>query len=224
MGAKVDTNLDPLEKHHDLITHLMKTHMSSFAVNTYLTSTLAYSNILHSEFAGPINEQQRELLDIITSNTNCLSEHLHIFIIATRLIFTPEEIYQTDFNLLETIESFIKQTVKTTEFQIEKEILANPPALKVDGNLIGTSINCIGEIIKQVHPTHKGRIKILVAVKEDFVRVVFSTNKDEAIYPANENPELFIVQTVAELHGGKFEIVDSDDDECSLIFTLPIKK
>jgi signal transduction histidine kinase len=220
----MDTNSDLLEKHSELITHLMKSHMSSFSVNGLLAIAIGDSRILHAKLAGPINNRQRELLDSVNYSLDRLSDHLHIFIIASRLILTPEKIYETDLDLLETIENFIKQAAKTTEFQIEKEILANPPALKVDGNLIGTSINCIGEIIKQVHPTHKGRIKILVAVKEGFVRVVFSTNKDEAIYPANENPELFIVQTVAELHGGKFEIVDSDDDECSLIFTLPIKK
>jgi signal transduction histidine kinase len=200
----------------------MKTHMSSFAVNTYLTSTLAYSNILHTEFAGPINEQQRELLDIITNNTNRLSDHLHIFIIASRLIFTPEEKYKTDINLLNIIEDFIKRIAKTTELHIEKEILSNPASFKGDGNLISTSINCIGQMIKQLHPTHKGWIKILVAVEGDIVRMVFSTNKDEAIYPANENPELFIAQTVAELHGGKFEIINSLEDECNFIFTLPI--
>jgi hypothetical protein len=220
----MDTNLDPLEKNHELITHLMRSHMSSFSVNAFLGTAIGDSRILHAKLAGPINDQQRELLDSIDYSLVRLSDHLHIFIIASRLIFTPEKIYETDINLLDIIEDFIKRTAETTEFQIEKEILANPASFKGDGNLIGTSINCIGQMIKQIHPTHRGWVKILVAVEGDFVIVVFSTNKDEAIYPANENPELFIVQTVAELHGGKFEIVDSEDDMCNLIFTLPIKK
>ncbi|MBC7878104.1 MAG: HAMP domain-containing histidine kinase [Anaerolineales bacterium] len=220
----MNTNSNPLEKYRELIEHLMRSHMSSFSVNGYLTSILAYSNILHTQITGPVDEQQSEFLNKITDSTNRLSDHLHIFIIASQLMFTPEQIYEGDFNLLETIESFIEQTAKTTEFQIEKEILANPPVLNVDRNLISTSIDCIGKIIKQVHPTYKGWIKLSVAADKDFVKVVFSTNKDEDIYPANENPELFIVQTVAELHGGNFEIVNSDDNIYNFIFTLPIQK
>lgn len=220
----MDINPNPLEKHSELITHLMKGHMSSFSVNTYLTSTIGYSNILRTEAAGPINEQQREFLDIITNNTNRLSEHLNIFITASRLMFNPAKIYETDFDLIDIIKGLIKRAEEATDFQIETDLSTSLPSIKGDGNLISHSIHYIERIIEQVHPTHKGWIKILVSADKDSVKVVFSTNKDEAIYPANENPELFIVQTVAELHSGKFEILKSDDNIYNFIFTLPILK
>ncbi len=219
----METIDNPFEKYQDLIAFLMLSHMSSFSVNGYLTSTYTYSKMLRTEVAGALNEQQREWLDFIINNTERLQEHLNVFIIATRLMFTPDRVYEIDCNILSIIDDFIKRTQKTTDFEIEMETPENIPVFKADDNLIHRAIDCISRIIRQIHPTHKGQIKIIIEVQGDFVKIVFSTNKDESVYPYNENPDLFIVQAVAKLHRGEFIIDTSDAVSCNLVFTLSMK-
>lgn len=216
----METIDNPFEKHQELIAYLMLSHMSNFSVMGYLTSMLGYSHILSSEAFGALNERQRESLDIVINSTERLQEHLGIFIITTRLMFTPDRIYEFDCNILGVIDDVIKQTKKTTDFQIKTELPENIPLFKADNNLIHHAIGCIGRIIRQIHPTHKGQVKIVTEVEGDFIKIIFSTNKDESIYPLNENPDLFIAQAVAKLHGGEFVVDNSDEANYSLVFTL----
>ncbi len=223
MEENMETIDDPFEKHRELIAYLMLSHMSSFSVMTYLTSMLGHSHILRSEALGALNERQRESLDIVINNTERLQEHLGVFITTTRLVFAPGRIYEIDCNILSIIDDFIKRTQKTTDFQIETKTPEYIPVFKADDNLIQHAINCIGRIIKQIHPTHKGQVKIIAELQGDFVKIVFSTNKDESIYPYNENPDLFNAQAVARLHGGEFVVDISNEASHNLIFTLSTK-
>lgn len=216
----METIDNPFEKHQELIAYLMVVHMSSFSVMTYLTSMLGHSHILSSEALGVLNERQRESLDIIMDNTERLQEHLSVFITTTRLMFAPERIYEIDCNMVSIIGEFIKRTQKTTDFQIEIKLPEYIPVFKADTNLIHHAIDCIGRMIKQIHPTHKGQVAITIEVDGDFINIVFSTQKDEALYPENGNPDLFVAQAVAKLHKGKFVVDTSDDANCNLVFTL----
>ena len=211
---------NPFEKHQELIAFLMLSHMSSFSVMTYLTSMLGHAHVLSSEAFGALSDRQRESLDVVINNSKKLQEHLDVFIIATRLMFTPDRYYEIDCDLLGIINSVIEQIRKTTEFQIETDFPDNIPLFKADANLLSHAIDCLRRIIKQIHPTQIGRIKIVVRVDGNLVRIIFSTNKDEFLYPRNENPDLFIVQAIAELHGGEFVVDTSDEADYKLIFTF----
>ena len=219
----METIDNPFEKHQELIAHLMLSHMSSFSVMTYLTSMLGHSHILSSEAFGVLNERQRESLDIVINNIERLQQHLGIFIITTRLMFSPDRIYEIDCNILSIIGEFIKRTQKTTDFQIETKMPDYIPVFKADTNLIHHAIDCIGRMIKQIHPTHKGQVAITIEVDGDFVDIVFSTQKDEALNPENGNPDLFVAQAVAKLHKGEFVVDISDEASCNLVFTLSTK-
>lgn len=210
------------KEHQELIAHLMLKHMSNFIVMTPITSMRGHEGILQSEAAGPLNEQQLLSLNTIINNTERLQDHLSVFIIATRLMFTPERIYETDCNLLETINISIRQIQKATDFQIDTDLLDNIPEFKADTNLIHQAINCIWRIIKQIHPTNNGQIKITTNVIENLVNIIFSTNAGESITPINENPDLFITQSVAKLHEGEL-IVDANDTNVNLVLTLSMK-
>jgi K+-sensing histidine kinase KdpD len=211
---------NPFEKHQELLAHLMLSHMSSFSVMTYLTSMLGHTHILSSEAFGTLNERQRESLNVVINNTERLQEHLGVFITTTRLMFTPDRIYEIDCNILSIIDDFIKRTQKTTDFQIKAKLPENIPVFKADNNLIHHEIDCIGRIIKQIHPTHKGQVAIVAEVEGDFIKIIFSTKKDESIYPSNQNLDLFIAQAVAKLHSGEFMIDTSDEVNVNLILTL----
>lgn len=219
MEEIMETIDNPFEKHQELITHLMLSHMSSFSVRGYLTSMLGHSQVLSSETFGQLNERQRESLDIVINNSKRLYEHLSTFIIATRLMFNPDRIYEIDCDLVEIIDSLIKQLQETTDFQIKTKLTKNIPEFKADANLISHAIYCIGEIIKQTHPTHKEKINITTKLSGDLIEITFSTNMGETIPQINENPDLFIAHTVAKLHNGDF-IVDTNDKTVNLILTI----
>ena len=193
--------------------------MSSYSVGLFMTSILGYSQVLSSETFGPLNERQRESLDIVIKNTKRLNEHLSIFITATRLMFNPDRIYEIDCDLVEIIDGFIKRTQETTDFQIKSEQTNSIPNFKADANLISQATDCIREIIKQIHPTHEGKINITSEINGSLIKITFSTNTGESISTINENPDLFIAQTVAKLHNGEF-IVNTNDKTVDLILTL----
>jgi len=215
----MNTTKNTFKEHQELIAHLMQIHMSTFSVMTPLTAMQGHAGILESEVAGPLNEQQRVSLNTITNSTKRLAEHLAVFLIATRLIFTPERIYETDCNLSEIIDIATKQAKKVTDFQINTDSPENIPEFIADSNLIHQAIDCIWRIINQIHPTKTGNVKITTEVNRNLVKIIFSTNTGKSISPINENPDLFIAQTVAKLHNGEF-IVDTNDKTVDLILTL----
>lgn len=220
----MDTNYDPFEKHHNLIEYLMLGHISSFSVNTHLASMLGYSEILLKEAAGPLNEDQKHFLSIISHNTRYLHKLLNTFITASRLIFKPQQTHISKFNMSETVERFIKRVTKDTEFRVNTDIVENLEDIEGDASLIDYAMDNIEGIVTQVHPDGKGEVKIVVKETEKLLRITVSTNKDRVVDLGEENVELFIVQSVAELHGGSFEINYDNDDKCNMAFVLPIKQ
>jgi len=219
----MDTNNDAFEKHRELIEYLMLGHMSSFSVNTHLTSILGYSEVLFKEAAGPLNDNQKHFLSIINNNIRYLHKHLNIFITASLLIFKPQQLYLTKFSLSETIDGFVKRIASTTEFQIDKDIPANLEAIEGDAILIGYAFASIEGIVMQIHPDGKGNVKIIVRNEENLLKFTVSTNKDRIVDLGEENIELFVVQSVIELHGGIFEI-NYYDDRCDMTLSLPVKQ
>jgi signal transduction histidine kinase len=223
MGANMDTNYDPFRKHRKLIKYLMLGHMSTFSVNTHLTSMLGYSEILLKGAVGPLNEDQKHFLSIINNNTHHLHKHLNTFITATRLIFNPQQIYISKFSPSESVDRFIERITKGTEFQIDKDISENLHEIEGDASLIDYAIDNIEGIVTQIHPDGKGNVKIIIREDEKLLKFIVSTNKDRIVDLGEENMELFVVQSVIELHGGSFEI-NYDDDRCDMTFTLPVKQ
>lgn len=220
MGA----NYDPFEKHRELIEYLMLGHISSFSVNTHLSSMLGYSEILRKEAAGPLNEDQKHFLSIISHNTRYLHKLLNTFITASRLIFKPQQTYISKFSISEPVERFIKRITNNTEFRVNTDIAENLDDVEGDASLIDYAMDNIEGIITQVHPDGKGEVTIVVKETDKLLRITVSTNKDRMVDLGAENVELFVVQSVVELHGGNFEINYDNDDKCNMAFILPIKQ
>lgn len=219
----MDRNYDPFEKHRNLIEYLMLGHMSSFSVNTHLTSMLGYSEILLKGAVGPLNEDQKHFLSVINNNTRYLYKHINTFITASRLIFKPEQVYLSKVRLSESVDRFIKRITKGTEFQVHKDVPEKLQEVEGDASLIDYAIDNIEGILAQIHPEGKGELNITVHENESLLKFTVSTNQESVVDIGEDNIELFIVQSVVDLHGGSFEI-NYDNDRCNLTFTLPIKK
>ena len=218
----MNSSFDQFEEQYEFIKYISTSHMASFPVNTHLTSILGYSDILLKEINGPINTEQRELLGIIHKNAERLQEYLQTFIISSRLLFDVQELYIGEFDLAETIKQVIDRLEVTTEYQIEKDIQANLPKITGDGNLIHSALMSIGGLIKQIHPTYKGHLDISVKSVGDSIEALFSTAKGEGLQVEN-NPELFIAQSIAKMHNGGLIINDHSDSRLDVKFIIAIQ-
>ena len=90
------------------------------------------------------------------------------------------------------------------------------------GISIHSALMCIGGLVKQIHPTHNGKIDISVGTFDDSIEVFFSIEKGENLQVEN-NPELFIAQSIAEMHNGELTIEYRSDGELDMKFTIAIQ-
>lgn len=219
----MNTKSDPFEKHRNLIEYLMLGHMSSFSVNSLLVSMLGYSEVLLKEAVGPLSDDQKHFLSIINNNTHRLHKYLNTFITASRLIFKPQQLYISKFSISDSVTRFIERIQKDTEFQINKVIPEDLQGVEGDASLIDYAIDNIDGIVTQIHPDGKGNINIIIREDENLLKITVSTNKDRVVLFEEENVELFIIQSVAELHNGSFKI-NYDENMCNIAFTIPMKQ
>lgn len=219
----MDTEYDPFEKHRALIEYLMLGHMSSFSVNTHFSSVIGYSTVLLKEVVGPLNDEQKKFLEVINHNTRYLYKHINTFITAARLIFNPQQVYVSTFDLLEMMDRFVKRIAESSEFHIEKDLPEDLRVVEGDANLIDYAMENLAGIVMQIHPDRKGSLKLSVREEGKLIKIVVSTNKDMKVELGEDNMELFVVQSVVDLHGGSFEINYDSENECSVTFSIPKK-
>lgn len=211
---------EKLEQNYELLEYLAQQHISNFSVRTPLTAIIGYSQILLNELEGTLTRRQEEVLESINFHAEELLEYINVFLDATPFIFGKKELYPKDVDLLQIISDFVSQIQEKTRFQIQQDIPANMPTIKADEGEIYKALYSILGIIKQIHPTNEGRIMLSVGHEEYFVTMGISTEKEEPLR-SEANPELFIAQSIAELHGGKLQI-ESDNDCWNFSFILPI--
>ena len=96
------------------------------------------------------------------------------------------------------------------------------PKITGDGNLVHSALMCIGRLVKQIHPTHKGKIDISIRTFEDSIEVFFSIERGENLQVEN-NPELFIAQSIADMHNGKLKIEYRSDGGLDMKFTIALQ-
>lgn len=212
---------EEFEQNYELMEYLALNHISSFNVRTPLTSIIGYSRVLLEGLDDPISERQQAHLRSINFIAEQLLEHLNVFLSAVPFIFGQKRLYLSDIDLLQVIPQFISQMQEKTNFLIEPDLPVNLPTIKADEGQLYKGLHNILELIKQIHPTNEGKIGLSVRYVQNFVVISFLTEKGEPLR-MEINPELFIVQSIAELHGGKLEIETHDDKKWILAFKLPL--
>lgn len=223
MEANMDTNNDPIDKHRKLIEHLIVERILNSPTNWYLHSTLFYLEAVAQGYLGSITEEQQHVLAVAASHGKSLQKCLELFTTASRLIFDPPRLNLNEFDLLDEISQFVNLLQTNTKFQIEKIFPAEIPLIKGDKDLINGAFKNIRELILQFHPFRFGEIRIVVKNRQDAIEVNTSISESEPLYSIDENPELFIVQSIAKLHNGEFKM-ESGDGTYNLILMLPLRK
>ncbi|GIK43349.1 MAG: hypothetical protein BroJett011_71820 [Chloroflexota bacterium] len=213
---------EKFEQNYELMEYLALHHISSFSVRTPLTAIIGYSELLLKELHGPMNEQQRAGLEGIHHVAEQLLEQINIFLDATPFIFDKKKLYLSDVNLLQVISSCLSQVQEKAKFQVIQDIPASLPTIKADEGQIYKALYSIVELVRQIHPTSEGRIDLSVGQTEDFITISFSTEKGEPLRK-KVNPELFIAQSIIELHKGQLQIESYDDSKWVIVCSLPVK-
>ncbi|MFC1975966.1 sensor histidine kinase [Chloroflexota bacterium] len=220
--AKIPENF---EQNYDLLEYLALQHMGSTFIRTPLTAIKGYSQLLLQELDdASTDERQQEYLESINYIAEQLMENIGVFVNAVPFIFGTENLYTNEIDLLKIISEFISTKQEKTGFQIEQDLPTSFPIITADEKKIYEALHYMVELVKQIHPMNKGRVDVSARHTQDFVIISISTEKREVLQ-LKPNPELFIVQSIAELHGGKLQIENGDDSwDISLILPLQSKR
>jgi len=218
---------------------------SSHEIKTPLASIKGYTQMLIKEKFGTINEQQKEVLEVLKRNTNHLDNLINNYLSLVQLQagtmkFVIEKI---------PIKSLIKDTMDimypladSKKIKIDVRLTEGLPPLNIDVDKIKqVLINIIGNAIK--FSPEGASININVKKKNEYI--LFEIQDFGLGIPKNEHEKIFdmffqsesirnknikgtglglpISKAIIEAHGGRIWVDSKIDKGSTFSFTLPIK-
>jgi signal transduction histidine kinase len=216
---------------------------SGLGIRGNLAKVVASSEILLKEEVGPLNEQQRTLLETIQNSGKWLVKTLEAFTTLAH-IKTGTPIITERVNLLkcfQEIEEILSQKIKAKGQSITVESANNLPPVSADFFQLGRVLFFLLENAHQYTP-RDGQIKIIVQVLDNEVMVTVS---DTGIGIASDDQEkvfnllfrannrvvmeqegfgvgLYVAKYYIEYFGGKIGVESALGQGSKFWFTLPI--
>jgi len=218
--------------------------MVSHEMRTPLTSIKGYVDLLQTNAVGPVNNDQREFLDIIKTNTDRLVNLITDLLDLSRIEAGHLELKQESVDLgllIRQVVNTLRPIIDAKQQHIAFDIASNATLAYVDKdrvnqiltNLISNSskyspVN--GHIAIAAHPENLQQIR--VDIKDDGIGI---SDKDQAqlfsrFYRTN-NPVtqeidgtglgLVITRSLVELHGGRISVTSTLGQGSTFSFTLP---
>ena len=220
-------------------------NISSHEIKTPLTSIKGYTQMLIKEQFGTINEQQKEVLEVLKRNTNHLDNLINNYLSLVQLQagtikFIVEKI---------PIKSLIENTIDimyplaySKKIKIDVRLTDGLPALSIDVDKIKqVLINIVSNAIK--FSPEGTSIKINVKKKNEYI--LFEIQDFGLGIPKNEHEKIFdmffrsesirnknikgtglglpISKAIVEAHGGRIWVDSKIGKGSTFSFTLPIK-
>jgi len=220
-------------------------NVSSHEIKTPLSSIKGYTQMLIKEQFGTINEQQKEVLEVLKRNTDYLNHLINNYLSLVQLQagtmkFMVEKI---------PIKSLIKDTMDvmcpladSKKIKIDVRLAEGLPSPSIDVDRIKqVLINIIGNAIK--FSPERASIKINVKKKNEYI--LFEIQDFGLGIPKNEHEKIFdmffrsesiqnknikgtglglpISKAIIEAQGGRIWVDSKIDKGSKFSFTLPIK-
>jgi signal transduction histidine kinase len=218
---------------------------SSHEIKTPLASITGYTQMLIKEKFGTINEQQKEVLNVLNRNAEHLDQIINNYLSLVQLQadtmkFTVEKI---------PIKSLIKESIELMyplaelkKIKIDIRLAEGLPPLSIDVDKIKqVLINIIGNAIK----FSPDGASININVKKKNKYILFEIQDFGFGIPKNEHEKIFemffqsestrdknikgtglglpISKTIIEAHGGQIWVDSTIGEGSTFSFTLPIK-
>ena len=223
-GLSPEEAKDYLLSGYPVMKELCLLYMASTTIRTPPNSIIGSARIILDGLAGPVTKQQAENLGLIIHSAEHLFESLTTFTNVVPSIFGPHKIYLKNIDIHKTISSTVLRAMKNCEFKADYHIPDGDLTIQSDRMLLERLIFGMLEIVKQIHPTHKGKVSISARKIGLQVEIEVKTAQD-AEYPFNldnKNPIVFMAHSLAKELKGEFRIEQKDTD-WQIITSLPIK-
>jgi len=220
-------------------------NISSHEIKTPLTSIKGYTQMLIKEQFGTINEQQKEVLEVLKRNTDHLNHLINNYLSLVQLQagtmkFVVEKIPIK--SLIENTMDIMYPLAKFKKIRMDVQLADGLPSPSIDVNKIKqVLINIIGNAIK--FSPEGTSININVKKKNEYI--LFEIQDFGLGIPKKEHEKIFdmffrsesirnknikgtglglpLSKAIVEAHGGRIWVDSKIDKGSKFSFTLPIK-
>lgn len=216
----------------------------SHELRTPLNLIMGYSDLLHEDYVGQTNDEQKKYLDVIKRSGNRL-----LLLINSMIELSSIEEGKTELNIKEVSAPVIVKDIKNStlpmakkkqinlEFDLEETI----NIINADKNKLKTILyNLINNAIK--FTPESGEIKVSISKEEDMLKFsvkdtgigINEKDLDKLFHPFSQIDSaltrryegiglgLMIVKEFIEMHGGKIQVSSEPDNGSDFTFTIPV--
>jgi len=222
-------------------------HTVSHEVKTPLAATREFIAIVLDGIAGPVTEDQTEMLRHALDSCDQITSHFNDLIEMTRLeakkITMAKKMESLD-NITTRCLAAVSSAVKTKNIVLKKEIQSSLPLVFIDGNrVIQVLSNLLGNALKFTEPNGKITLHIWHALADGYVHIaVVDTGRGisqeqlphifERLYQVQNGSDEFmgaglglglsIAKEIVALHGGNIWAESVLGEGSTFTFRLPV--
>lgn len=219
-SAKSDRQLTPQTE------KLLREYVPSMALamRTPLAHIILYSQLISEEKFGPLNEEQRKILEAINQSGKRAVKTFETFVDIHRLIFGSLYLHIEEVDLPQ----LVQQTVSTIQATVEQKLPIHLPKIWADPiriqwvleGLLWMAINASGWGVNSI-------IALTISFDPNIVTFIISTTGKDNLYFRNDpdDSDLFISRSIIEMHGGQMQVnLQEELKQLEISFTLPIEQ
>jgi len=203
------------------IPRFLLRYFDSTTIRTPLSSIMGHSRVMLKGLDGPITERQREDLEIVFKNAEFLMRFWGVALRAIRYITYKPTIQFYQVNLDDLISQCKERVNLYSTPSIEIETPARKMAIWTDLVHTESVFDCIGWLTYDVYRQASGKLIIRLSQSIEATTLEFQWDKTEFTKSEDFNlsiePYCFIIQSVMDLHGGKFDLTNDAPNEKLLI-------
>ncbi len=240
-----DTIIELSRKNSDLSSFY---HTVSHELKTPLTAAREFSLILSDELAGPVNEQQKEYLEIITESCDHMTVMINDLLDSSRIehgkIGLHTAIESLNDIVRHSVGAFMPQARKKQiklEYQCpDEDVRIEIDATRIRQLISNLTINALkftpsGGRIQLIveQPSSDGWVRVLVkdngrGIEEEKWQMIFERfyqeRESDADIKGGLGLGLSISKGLAELHGGTIDVESCLGKGSTFSFTLPLSQ
>jgi len=207
------------------IPRFLLDYFDSNTIRTPLTSIRGYANVMLEGTAGPITEDQRRFLEIITQNAERLNQYFSFVIHNQHYLAWDQQVIPDQFTIHDLIID-LKEAVGTSSFTtVAVQVPDEPWSTWVDRRHVRNAFASIAEFVNHIRDKDKtANIPVQVFHDDKTFTLVMEVNKRAGIAKddfAYYESFLYIAQRVMALHGGTFSVKNETTEKLWLTLVFP---
>ena len=218
----------------------------SHELRTPLNSIIGFSEILHEQTFGPLNDNQNKHLSHVLNSSNHLLNIINNILDISKIESNNAELYYENIDIYSSLEEVINvlgPVAKKNEIELKTNIAPGSLIVEADRNkILQILYNLIGNAIK--FTPRNGQVRVKLTKGDSFVQILVQdtgigvpTDKIEEIFlpfkqlDSNMNRKypgtglgLALVKKFTDMHGGTIKVDSEPFKGSTFSVIIPLKK